>query len=308
VVAGLTTPYQKAVAIQNYLRVNESYNLQPPAGPGNQLERFLFVTHAGYCQQFAAAFALLARIDGLPTRVAVGTTPGQLIQGDTYQVTTADIHSWPEVLFDGLGWVRFEPTPGRGAPGNTGYTGVAPIQVGTAGGSSVAPVQFPTSVSSPDLAAPHGVDPLSGSLPLSVPPTSAPLPVSTPQGTNVTAGQGADLGWLAYGGGAVTLLLIGLLIATRFRRRVVQAVIGGGRGSKEAGGREVPHDLLRAWEQACATVGPLIGERRPAETPHAYALRSEGRVPGETARQLQVLATALGLAFFGPPPTPTSTS
>ena len=53
---------------------------------------------------------------------------------------------------------------------------------------------------------------------------------------------------------------------------------------------------------ACATVGPLIGLRRAAETPHAYALRSEGRVPPETARQLHALATALGRAFFGPPP------
>ena len=117
IVAGLSTPFAKAVAIQNYLRTHEHYDLDPPTGPGNQLERFLFVTHAGYCQQFAAAFALLARLDGLPTRVAVGTTPGQLIQGDTYQVTTADLHTWPEVLFAGLGWVRFEPTPGRGRAG-----------------------------------------------------------------------------------------------------------------------------------------------------------------------------------------------
>jgi transglutaminase-like putative cysteine protease/uncharacterized protein (DUF58 family) len=307
VVAGLTTPYQKAVAIQNYLRVNESYNLQPPTGPGNQLERFLFVTHAGYCQQFAAAFALLARIDGLPTRVAVGTTPGQLIQGDTYQVTTADIHTWPEVLFAGLGWVRFEPTPGRGAPGSTGYTGVAPIQVGAAGGSSVGPVQFPTGAGiAPDPVAPKGLDPLSS--PSSVPPTSAPLPASANHGTNGTSGQGTNVGLIAFAGGAVVLLLVGILIATRFRRRVVHAVIGGGRGSRGGEGRPVPKDLLRAWEQACATVGPLIGERRPAETPHAYALRSEGRVPGETARQLQVLATALGQAFFGPPPAPSRTS
>jgi transglutaminase-like putative cysteine protease len=308
VVAGLTTPYQKAVAIQNYLRANESYNLEPPTGPGNQLERFLFVTHAGYCQQFAAAFALLARIDGLPTRVAVGTTPGQLIQGDTYQVTTADIHTWPEVLFAGLGWVRFEPTPGRGAPGNTGYTGVAPIQVGTAGGTSVAPVEFPTSISSPDPAAPKGVDPLSGTLPPSAPPTSVPLPATSSHGTIGTSDPGTNVGWVALGGGAVALLVVGLLIATRFRRRVVLAVTGGGRGSRDREGGEVPHDLLRAWEQACATVGPLIGERRPAETLRAYALRSEGRVPGETARQLQALATALGQAFFGPPSKPAPTS
>jgi transglutaminase-like putative cysteine protease/uncharacterized protein (DUF58 family) len=307
VVAGLTTPYQKAVAIQNYLRTNETYNLQPPAGPGNQLERFLFVTHAGYCQQFAAAFALLARLDGLPTRVAVGTTPGQLIQGDTYQVTTADIHSWPEVLFAGLGWVRFEPTPGRGAPGSTGYTGVVPSQVGAAGGTSVAPVAFPAG-SSPDSAAPHGVAQLPGSTSSSgVTPTTAPLPPSAGLGTTGTVGQGTSLLLVVLGATAVTLLVVGLFITTRFRRRVLRVVTGGGRirmSRGAVGGREVPHELLRAWEQACATAGPLIGERGSAETPHAYALRSEGRVPLETARQLQALATALGRAFFGPPPAP----
>ena len=307
IVAGLSTPFAKAVAIQNYLRAHESYNLNPPTGPGNQLERFLFVTHAGYCQQFAAAFALLARLDGLPTRVAVGTTPGQLIQGDTYQVTTADIHSWPEVLFANLGWVRFEPTPGRGAPGNTNYTGIVPSQVGADGGSSVAPVAFPTHTSgnSPVPAAPHGATTLPGLSPLAggVTPTSAPSPALVHPGGSGAPDQGTGVDFVALGAAAVVLLLILLfLVGGRFRRRVAHAVIGSVRGSRGAGREgEVPYELLRAWEQACATVGPLIGERRSAETPHAYARRCEGRVPLETARQLDALATALGRAFFGPP-------
>jgi hypothetical protein len=296
------------LAIQNYLRVNESYNLQPPIGPGNQLDRFLFVTHAGFCQQFAAAFALLARLDGLPTRVAVGTTPGQLVHGDTYQVTTADIHSWPEVLFAGLGWVRFEPTPGRGAPGNATYTGEQPTQVGTSGPTSVAPVAFPpaSAANLPDPTAPDGDAQLPGSSPLpSVTKRPAPLSTSAQPGTNGTSGQGTSTEFVALGAAGAALLLVGLFMALRFRRRGVHGVIGGGRGSKGANREgDVPHELLRAWEQACATAGPLIGERRSAETPHAYALRSEGRVPLETAGQLQALATALGRAFFGPPPAP----
>lgn len=308
IVAGLSTPFAKAVAIQNYLRTHEHYDLNPPTGPGNQLERFLFVTHAGYCQQFAAAFALLARLDGLPTRVAVGTTPGQLLQGDTYQVTTADIHTWPEVLFANLGWVRFEPTPGRGAPGNANYTGIVPSQVGADGGTSVAPVVFPThsSGSSPDTAAPHGATTLPGLAPLpgSVTPTTAPAPASISPDRNSAPGSSTNVGLVALvAGGAVLLLAVLFLVAGRFRRRVTHAVIGGIRGSRGAGREgEVPYELLRAWEQLCATVGPLIGERRSAETAHAYARRSEGRVPLETARQLDALATAIGRAFFGPPP------
>ena len=98
------------------------------------------------------------------------------------------------------------------------------------------------------------------------------------------------------------MLALLFLVAGRFRRRVARVVIGGIRGSKGPGREgEVPYELLRAWEQACATVSPMIGERRSAETPHAYARRCEGRVPLETARQLEALATALGRAFFGPP-------
>ena len=307
IVAGLTSPFAKAVAIQNYLRAHEHYDLNPPPGPGNQLERFLFVTHAGYCQQFSAAFALLARIDGLPTRVAVGTTPGQLIQGDTYQVTTADIHSWPEVLFAGLGWVRFEPTPGRGPPGNTNYTGILPSQVGAAGGASVAPVALPahSGTSSPDAAAPHGATTFPGlvPLPIGVTPSSVP-PVPVLHGSHRVPASGTSADLVAWGaGGAALLVALLFLVAGRFRRRVAHVVIGGIRGSKRASrGGSVPYELLRAWEQACAAVGPLVGERRTAETANAYARRCAGRVPPEMARQIDALATALGRAFFGPPP------
>ncbi len=306
IVAGLTTPFAKAVAIQNYLRSHESYDLHPPTGPGNQLERFLFVTHAGYCQQFAAAFALLARLDGLPTRVAVGTTPGQLVKGDTYQVTTADLHAWPEVLFAGPGWVRFEPTPGRGPPGNTNYTGIVPSQVGPAGGTSVAPVAVPThsGASSPNPAGIRGETTLPGlaPLPIGVPPTSAPSPALVHPGSNAPE-PGTSIAFIGWGAGGLALLLaLLLLVAGRFRRRVAHVVIGSIRGSKGTGREgDLTYELLRAWEQVCATVGPMIGERRLAETPHAYACRCEGRVPQETARQLDALATALGRAFFGPP-------
>ena len=82
------------------------------------LTGFLFDTHAGFCQQFAGAFAVLARLDGLPTRVAVGFTTGGLGRRGVYRVRGADAHTWPEVYFGPtVGWVSFEPTPGgAGAP------------------------------------------------------------------------------------------------------------------------------------------------------------------------------------------------
>ncbi len=77
------------------------------------------MTKKGYCQQFAFAMAVLARLLGIPSRVAVGFTPGTATgELNTYQVKTSDAHAWPELYFQGLGWMRFEPTPsGSGGQG-----------------------------------------------------------------------------------------------------------------------------------------------------------------------------------------------
>ncbi len=81
----------------------------------------------GYCEQFAGTYAAFARSIGLPARVAVGFTPGELTDG-VYVVRGQHAHAWPEVWFEGIGWVPFEPTPGRGAPGAQSYTFVEPQQ------------------------------------------------------------------------------------------------------------------------------------------------------------------------------------
>ncbi|MEO7147214.1 MAG: transglutaminase domain-containing protein, partial [Terrimesophilobacter sp.] len=82
------------------------------------IAKFL-VAKNGYCVHFASAMAVMARTLSIPSRVAVGFLPGEpdgaKIQGQVnYRVTTKNVHSCPELYFDGVGWVRFEPTPGRG--------------------------------------------------------------------------------------------------------------------------------------------------------------------------------------------------
>jgi transglutaminase-like putative cysteine protease len=122
IVAGQSTLEGKAVAIQAFLLSRYTYFLPTAAvassnKPYAALSDFLFVTHKGYCQQFAAAFAVLARIDGLPTRIAVGFLPGSQEKGsDTYVVTGSEYHAWPQVYFPGTGWIDFEPTPQAGIP------------------------------------------------------------------------------------------------------------------------------------------------------------------------------------------------
>jgi hypothetical protein len=115
IVEGRTTPMGQLLAIETYLR-NQQFNRR--ALPGHSygaLYRVLLGPpsgRVGSAEQFSAAFAVLARAAGLPTRVAVGylLRPGQR-QGDAYRVTTHDAYAWPEVHLQGYGWVPFEPTP-----------------------------------------------------------------------------------------------------------------------------------------------------------------------------------------------------
>lgn len=117
---GGATPFQQAIAIQDYLRDGRfTYSLtlahrrQGPDGkPLDPLSNFL-VTKVGYCTQFATAMVMLARADGIPARFAVGFLPGTEGAGNVYHVVRSDAHAWPELWFPGIGWTRFEPTPGQ---------------------------------------------------------------------------------------------------------------------------------------------------------------------------------------------------
>ena len=150
--AGRSSPYDKALAIQEYLRGREfTYSLNVPAGhSGNAIDQFLFQSRIGYCEQFAGSYAVLARLMGLPTRVAVGFQPG-VNQNGTFSVKDKDAHAWPEVFFEGVGWTAFEPTPAAGNPQAESYTGVpytpaeaeAPVPI-DAGPTTTVPATTPT--------------------------------------------------------------------------------------------------------------------------------------------------------------------
>jgi hypothetical protein len=127
---GADQPYLVARALQDWFRSEFTYSLDIPSGHGSSaLERFL-EDRIGYCEQFAAAFVAMARSQGLASRVAVGYTPGIQRRPGVYSVQGRHAHAWPEVWFDGLGWVPFEPTPGRGVPGSEDYTGLPAAQDG----------------------------------------------------------------------------------------------------------------------------------------------------------------------------------
>lgn len=117
IVAPASMPYEQARLIEAYLRTL-TYDLEVPrVGDDRDLvDAFLFDIRRGYCDYFASAFVVMARSVGLPARLAVGYASGTEVSPGQWVVTEADAHSWPEVFFDGVGWVPFEPTPSQPVP------------------------------------------------------------------------------------------------------------------------------------------------------------------------------------------------
>jgi protein-glutamine gamma-glutamyltransferase len=111
--AGATSQWEVVARVHRYLldggRFRYSTNL-PPAGPFPLVD-FLLGDHAGYCQHFAGAAALLLRLAGVPARVVVGFATGVPGPGGRFNVRDVDAHAWIEVYFQGIGWVAFNPTP-----------------------------------------------------------------------------------------------------------------------------------------------------------------------------------------------------
>ncbi|UDF12843.1 DUF3488 and transglutaminase-like domain-containing protein [Antiquaquibacter oligotrophicus] len=128
VVLGAGSSYERAIALQAFFRAGSfTYSEDAPVdqdfdGSGAEVLAPFLEVRSGYCVHFSSAMAAMARTLGIPSRVIVGFTPGlpfpsgQNGQFTSYQVTTENLHAWPELYFGGIGWVRFEPTPTRGVP------------------------------------------------------------------------------------------------------------------------------------------------------------------------------------------------
>ncbi len=111
--ATASTPYQTALAIQDYLRLTYTYDLKvkPPPPGRDVVDYFLYESRAGFCSYYATAMAVMLRTQGIPARVASGFATGEYdYDKDAYGVVVGDAHAWVEVYFPGLGWVEFEPT------------------------------------------------------------------------------------------------------------------------------------------------------------------------------------------------------
>ena len=116
--AGAETPYDKAKAVEAYLKtLPYSLTMNPPPYNSDGVDHFLFNERRGYSEYFASAMTVLLRTQGIPARMVTGYTVGQQVpEADTYIVADSNSHGWAEVFFPGYGWIGFEPTPGASIP------------------------------------------------------------------------------------------------------------------------------------------------------------------------------------------------
>jgi transglutaminase-like putative cysteine protease len=285
ITAGDRSPFARARALQDYLRTY-TYDLTvPPGHSDDALERFLFVTKRGYCEQFAGAYAAMARAIGLPARVAVGFTPGEQDPSDPtlFHVLGEHAHAWPEVYFAGAGWVAFEPTPGRGMPNAESYTGV-PEQQAATGNPTTATTLAPTA-----------------------PSQSAGAPSTTLQPDQGTQGSSSSDG----GGGEDTSILH--RFGERPARRAVPLLLlllvlyGGGVPAALAAHRRrrrrrattPAQRVALAWVEAAEDAALVGYQTRASDTSAEQADRLTEVVPGAGAAA-GVLARARETADYSP--------
>jgi len=135
-------PYETARAIQRYLLYDGgfTYNLEVDYRRADRaLEEFLGDEREGFCTQFATSMALVAREMGVPTRVVYGATTGEEVDDGEYVVRGANMHTWVEVYFPGVGWYPFDPTPGLGVTGTMEENAPAPEPGGDSASQSQSP-------------------------------------------------------------------------------------------------------------------------------------------------------------------------
>jgi len=115
--------YDKAVAIESYLRTKFGYTLQlPRTVPRDPIANFLFERKQGHCEYFASSMTVMLRALGIPARVVNGFRTGEFNDlTSQYVVRARNAHSWVEAYFPGYGWISFDPTPTAPAETRTGW-------------------------------------------------------------------------------------------------------------------------------------------------------------------------------------------
>lgn len=238
VAGGAASNYEKALLLQGFFRDGEfQYSEIAPVdqgydGTGMAVIASFLKAKKGYCIHFASAMAVMARSLGIPSRISVGFLPGtelpELKNGRTaFTVTSHNLHAWPELYFEGIGWTRFEPTVGRGE---------VPAYADVASPDVPKPVNVPTPAPSNNAAA----RPSTSAAPL------APEPTKQATASEARAAWIGIWTWLF-----VVLAFVGVLVLLPamarllLRRRRLQGLATGGAPA------------ITAWQEVFDTAADL---------------------------------------------------
>ncbi len=262
VTANLTNNYDRAMAIESYLRSNYIYTLTPPLpkdGSTDSIGAFLFDAKQGYCEYFATAMGDMLRAEGIPTRLVNGFGPGTYDnKTKQYVVKESDAHTWVESFFPGYGWIPFEPTP----DGNY---------------YSIPRAQAPNTCNRDQCATgDNTVDTATGS----AKNTKAlkDLGGDVPNQTGPLGGQSQLPYWLLIPFGFLLLGAVGLFLTSRYLR---------------------PHTAGQVWRRL-GVLSRLAGVDGPAgETPSETGRRLAAAYP-EAARPIRELTDSFAVAAYGP--------
>lgn len=269
--------YEKALALQEFFRHGDfEYSESAPVqqnydGSGMEVIAKFLEVKQGYCIHFASAMTVMARSIGIPARMAVGFLPGvpttNRIEGrNVFRVTTHELHTWPELYFDGVGWVRFEPTVSRGEVPEYAIQGLAGV-----------PVPPPPSATDP---APPSSAPRDPGDPGAVAPQD---PAASPKDPSAVDTTGV---WLAGLGGALLILVLVLIPAMiRAGERVV-CLLRLWRGSGTA--TDAWNEVLRSAEDLDLA---LSGTQTPRETARSLADAAGIELDGPLAHVLRGVET-----------------
>lgn len=298
VVGDAESPYDAAVKLQEFFTRtgNFTYDLRTQGHSTSALRDFLLSSKVGYCEQFATSMAVLARALGIPARVAIGYTGG-VKAGDRWMVGTNDSHAWPELYFEGVGWLPFEPTPagatGQGSARVPDYARPQPRETG----SSASPSPGSTSAGADDPQ-----DPRQGRNPRELDDREARLGggVGLPPDDSMPLAGKIGIGVAAF----LLLLLVPAMIRLVTRSRRVRAL--GWKvsaPSDELTARVVAGShpsVAAAWAELDDVLFDYGMARGPSETPRSLARRltEQYEFDAESAAAIASITGAVERALF----------
>lgn len=255
VVEGADTAGEQALAIQQFLRSDAfTYSLNAPNSSGTDaISSFLLTDRSGYCIHFAAAMITMARIQGIPARMAIGFTPGEELPEGGFEVTAHDAHAWAELYLEGLGWVPFEPTPAFDGP---------PAYTDPAAAPSEEPSAEPTET------------------PEETPETPSASAEPSPEPGQSDGPEESDGQWGAWLLGSLVALLA---LAGPALTRLTQ------RGLRLRPGQPADEAADRAWREVRCLFADY-GLPWPSGSPGPAAAKASGSLPPDTAETLRSIA------------------